>query len=843
MGEPDNKIPGFLNSETSTDSEFINSETSVDSDFLNSDTSAETNFLTSETPSETPIQEKADLDSILEKASIEDTEIFDGDEMAMPISHKTDEDALKYSYHDNGGEEINEKAPSIMDLLNKRSKTSDPLLTSDTDSDSEEKVDINSRTEGKTLDELLKTTIKDKEEWHESKKKSIVEKKTDVGKFKKLKLTLIVTIIIIFSAAIVVNFFIKKQEATQDGSNVQSASSKKLKIPANLKDEKELQKFYRMGYKLYKTKKYKESINIFSQLLRTGWKPGLINGMLGECKYKLKDEKSAKKYYTASLSSGYKEKLNFALQLATIDEKEGDYPGIIKTLEPFLEKYGSDQKMQLLLATAYSKTGNIEKTVKCYKKINPALLSEAQLVEYAGILEKQQNKDEAFKVYLMIGKLYGRSSAYIKAEQLAPDEKTRMSLLAKVVSKTSNTPKGNYYKMLLGVKMIKSGKPKEGVEILKSVKTSKLKQREATQYLMMLPYFKEEPVLRKDSINILNKYYSEDFQMNQKVMSLLLDAGKRDMGLVFFRNMHTQYPKNAIASYMYAELHDNPVKRQALYSQAISLSPNFYQAKLALGILYINKQEWKSALKILYSCEKQHPYAKKVQYYLTITKINLTHSSKPLKKYEAFLKKIKTPEKELRKEMVLIAEHMPVEEYALVYLKQAEKIPELSRFCKEEKIKIKLMYRTIKENDFTDKEDPLLKKYYIIYLMGKGEFSTVMNLPVKREDAPSFWKLLIRWKKGISSWKQKSYMLLNKNRDNLLFSTIAKLWLKKIKISDAEKVLNTIDYIDKPLLAAIIGEQYRKNGVVIKSKIFYHKALTYPNPNIYVKMVNYMRKH
>jgi predicted Zn-dependent protease len=639
------------------------------------------------------------------------------------------------------------------------------------------------------------------------------------------------------------NFIIPPSEETTVESKIPRKSVKTLKIPANLKDEKKLKKFYAAGEKLYNSKKYKDAEKLFKKLLKTGWQPGLINGMLGECRYQLKDIEGAEKYYKASLASGYTDKPEFALHSAKIKGVSENPSEVIKILEPFMKNENLPQEIYKLLAEAYSKTGNIKRAANCYQKLNPALLSEDQLTEYAEILEKQNNKEAAFKIYLMIGKIYNRNSAYIKAELLAPDEKTKMYLLAKIVGKTRNTPKGNYYKMQLGIKMIKAGKKNEGVEILKSVKTLNLKQTAATEYLMMLPFFKDQPVLRKESINILIKYYSDNLKINQKIRDLLINSGNRDMGEIFFKNMYLQNQTNPIAAYMYAGFQTKENIKQSLYTKAIALSPDFYQAKIALAKCLINQQNWKEALKIAANCEKQKPYAKEPKYYLTLAKINMTHSSMPLKRYEAFLKKIKTPEKDIRREMLLISEAMSVKQYALRYLEQAEKIPELKQFCIKEKLKIKLIYKTIKESDFTDTNDPQLRKFYIIYLMGKGQYSTIMNLSVKKENAPDFWKLLIRWKQDIPSWKQKSYKLLKKNSDNILISTVVKLWLKQITTYQAEQVVNSIDYIDRPLLIAIIAEQCRKNGKNLRAKILFYKAFTYPNPNIYTQMINYMRKH
>ena len=839
---------GFMNSETPA---AFNFQGISDAELLqNDDPFMDTALIDREKPDDqdTPLKTAPDLnaevDSFLKKCTIEDTEIFDGDEMVMEKSHKADKNIMDYSYHDKNASKSPEKTPSIMDLLNKHD-TTDSLI--DTDADIQAGGDITSRIDGKTLDELLKTSIKDEDDWHKSKNKSVIEKKKEERKKKekklrRLQITMIVAIVVILIAAFVVNFLIKSPEQSEENQQALPISFNKIEIPPNLKDKSKLNCFYNIGKNLYKKKKYQKASRIFEKLLKTGWNTGLLYGMLGNCKYNLKDEEAAKKYYQQSAATGYIENIEFALNLAKILTKEENYSEVIKVLQPFKEKFDSNRQMHLLLATAYDKTDDRKNALICYKKINPGMLPENQLSNYAQLLEKSGDKDGAFKLYLMLGKLYSRSSAYTKAEQLAPDKETKLSILAQIVAKTAGTPQGNYYKMRLGITMIDLGKIKEGVEILKSVNTNRLKKTDATKYLMMTPYFHNEPILTKETIIILHKYYADDLNMHTHIMDMIKKSANPEFATDFFKQEYQLYPKNAIANYIYAETVQNNRLKKELYKNTLKISPDFDRAMLALAKLYMNEQNTKEAFKLLRQCCKNNPFDKKSQLYMTIVKIRTTLTSKAIKNYEKFLKKIKTPKIELLKEMVLISEYMPSDKYAIIYLKQAEKEPALKDFCRKENIKIKLIYKTITEKDFNKPIPSDIEKYYIIYLLGKGDYTKVMNRPLDKNSAAAFWKVFIRWKQGLPSWKQKAYRLIDK-KNPVITSTIIQLWLKRISLSDAEAKLSTLPYIDQPLLALIIAEQYRKKGETFKSKVFFRKSLTYPNPNIYKQLSDYIRKH
>ena len=103
--------------------------------------------------------------------------------------------------------------------------------------------------------------------------------------------------------------------------------------------------------------------------------------------------------------------------------------------------------------------------------------------------------------------------------------------------------------------------------------------------------------------------------------------------------------------------------------------------------------------------------------------------------------------------MVLLSLYMKDDKNALIYLKKAEKLDSLKEFTKRESIRMKLIYSSIKKSDFTDVNDPIIKKYYMIYLLGNGEYREIMSIPTKKEDFPDFWKVLVCWKQEIPSWR------------------------------------------------------------------------------------------
>ena len=769
------------------------------------------------------------LSEILSKNKIDDTESFDDSEHKNPIPNES-------NYNPPG------TTHSILDLIQRSNEQVDQLT--ETDKDIKIGDDITSRIEGKSLDELLKECEKEQEKWEEPKPVQKKKITTDRGKYKHLKIIMMSAIILIVFSALVVNFMmINKKKEAEKSATVPAHSIESIKIPSYLKDPKQLQPYYEQAEKLYKKKRYKDALHIFSQLLKTGWNKGVIYGMMGNCKLQMQDYTAAKKYYTLSIKEGYKATPEFASHLADSLKKDKNYPEIISILAPFAENFSSNQKLQMLLAESYQQTGNAEKTIECYKKLNPGNLSEQQLKDFAKNLELTGDREYAFKIYLLLGRLYGNTDAYIKAEKMAPDQATKISILSKIVDQTASTPDGNFYKLKLAIALINSGNQEEGIGLLKSLETMNLTKEEAKEYIKLAPYLDKDPILTRDLITVLNKYYPYDMDMHQNIMTLIQNAGKAMFCREFFRQEFLLYPENPLANYFYAINSKRAMHKQTLLVKAIKLAPKFFEAKLALAKSYIDDQNWREAYKLLEECIKQKQFSREAQFYFTITRINLSSTARPLKEYEGFLKQLGLPEDEILKEMILMSEHMRDKKYPLIYLKQAEKKSKLKEFCEKEEIKIKLIYRLLKKTDFTSLDNPEILKYYIIYLISIGEARTVMNMPDDNNPDIEFWKLFIRWKRSLPSWKQKSYKLLDLKQDDYLISSILKLWLKKITLPEAEARLTSIPMIDRPLFTGIIAEQYRKEQRTAQSNFFYRKAIKYPNPNIYVKFLLQMRKN
>ena len=753
--------------------------------------------------------------------SFEDTDVYDKVDLQLSTDvSRTSEEAQQ---------------ASIMDLLG--SKKTPEVSMADTDEDLTEVI------AEKTLDEILKTPLKDNDSWHISQYESIEEVKKRQRRQRRLIKILLVCLFMILSAAIVLYIVKMTTSAPPPVVKPEKISYEKLVISPNLKDSLKLSHFFALAESLYEKKQYKDAIIVLKKIQKTGWNPGLVNGTIGACKAELKDEKSARAYYEKSVKSGYMGKPDFALKLAAVLDKKREYKEIIKILEPFSKKFPSNQAILQYLAVAYYKTGESKKLINCYSKINLSLLPEDQLSHYGAMLLKNGDRQKAFKVYLSLGKVYDNMEAYEKAEELAPDWNTKIFILARLASKTKDPGKKAYYNMLLAVHMIELGKVQEGIQVIKGLNTDMLDKKSIPAYLNLIPYFDGTPVLIQEAVNLLIKYYPKDMNMHSKILKQLRNVGKSRLCEEFFRRELLEAPDNYIVNFFYAESLFDPVKKKKYYLKAIKLSPHFYEALFALGGLYMSEQNWRDANKYLSDCLKLKPYSRELKYRIAVTRIHLTGSGKVLKDYEQDLRSQKLSELEVLKQMILMAQHMPQERYVSVYLKRGAKVPELKHFCMIQNARSKLIYQTAEEKDFKGfLNDRLLRKYYVIYLLGKGRLHDIMLLPVKKEDFPDFWKVFICWRQEIPSWEHNAYRLLAKHKDKLLISTVTKLWLEKISPENAAFSLQKIDYEDKPLLCVMIALQYRKNKKNLKSTFYFRKALTYARPNIYADVVKFLRK-
>ncbi|NOY75276.1 MAG: tetratricopeptide repeat protein [Kiritimatiellaeota bacterium] len=744
---------------------------------------------------------------------------------------------IDFTFHQDGEETDapEQHTASILDLI----ETKDEFISLSGSADVDEII------QGDSLDEILKTpTSDDKGRWRTSKIAEEYEKKKRSSRFFKRKLKIIVLIsVVVLLTGFVVIYFLTPEKSISALTPINKVSLEQLRISPTLKDEGQLSGYHKIALKLFASGKTKEAQTVFRKLADTGWNGAVIQKNLGECREKLGDKSGALKYYKQAVSLGYRDDPHPVVLVAADYYKKKQYSKVILTLRIPRKLFPGNEAISALLGSAYYQSGNRSKAIEYFDKTNPNRLSEDQMRDYAFILERKGDVKKAFRLYLTLAKAYGDEDAFVKAEKLAPDQKTRVYLLSTLVAKFKNTSKGAAYTVKLAERRFFNDERKSALRLLEGIDSNLLDKEGAEKFIGMIFEFRDSPILLNECHKILNKHFANDCDFQIRLMDVL----KRNGGLAFcrefFKQQYAMYSKNTVTNYMYSLFQSSNARRIVLLKRSLSLNPSFFQASMALGEIYMTKQEWGEAKKQFLKCLKISPNSLESHWFLTVCELKLEDSPAPLRRYEAFLLKTGIKEADRLKEMISLSQYMKSPDQTLAYLTQAERFPKLSRYIAEERIKTKFIYSAIEKNDFPSPLPSYLKFYYQMFLISKGHFRRMMLIPTRREDFPEFWKVFICWRTGIKSWRTGAELILKRDETNVLISTIVKLWLKRISPSNAALLIDSLPYQEKPLMTIMIAEEYYRMGDVFKSELFYKQALHYSSPNIYVQLADFLRKN
>lgn len=714
----------------------------------------------------------------------------------------------------------------------------------------QEDSDLETRIEGKSLDEVLKVSQK-KDDWHESEKalEGLIEKQATAKK--RQRKLLFATPLILLAAGVACFYIILPTfEPPPEADAIKlpkrkrkKVSPEKLKIDPNLKDEEKLNKYLAMGDNLFKKKRFDKAEIVYQKLLPTGWNKQLILGKIGSCRDKAGDQKGAVEFFSKAIAQDYTGDVAVPLRLANILYDQGKYQEILYALEPVQNVYSTNIELQSILAEAYWEMKMPRETLATFRKINKQYLTEKQLKIFAKLLLKQKDKREAFNVYLFLGQNFNDLRSLFEASKIAPNPNLRIAVLTELVGKNLGKPDWNKYNMLLGEAMFRNGQKKDALKVLESIKPEKLDTDNALKFLRLVADFEDSSSLVESCESLLAKNFLNSLPVQIEIRDILFQKNKQKMAKSIFKKQVDKNPRSAIANFMYASIVNDMAEKIKYYEKALLISSEFYSAAMALGKIYCGVGDWNEAIRYFKKCVRLKPTAKEPRYWIVIVEIRKEPSGAPLDNFAAFLKKNHVSESEQLKDLISLAQYLPKDSKANEYLQQMAKFPKLKKFMDQQTIRTKLIYGTLKESDFAGKTGMAIKRYRILFLLGEGKINQVMMMPTLKNEFPEYWKVFICWRKNISSWRGNAELLEFKNPDKSVYILSAKLWQWEMSPVQAEKQIASVKYEERPLLYFMMAERYRKDRNKIKSSIFYQTAIKFKEPNIYKGVVKYFKNH
>jgi len=736
--------------------------------------------------------------------------------------------------------------PSILDLT----RGGDDMLEIVPE---EEEVDVD-LIEGKSLDDILKTTVKKDSDWRHRTIRSSDElpfgEEEAPPSPKRLKIWMVFPVVVLLAAAGAYFLFFSHDSDTSDLAPAKVRVDK-LRIPSRA-DERQLRSFYSMARRLLSEKKYKDAERVLNQLRERGWREWLVAGALGGCALARSDKKAADKFFEDAVSKAPSDVLSgdfkkdyarFAGYRAEALAESGDWRGVVKLLSP-LEKTltASEEKVWALLAMGYYKSSDLDKALKAFDHVRYNVLTKEQLEAYASLLERQGRSRDAFDAYLVLLRAFDRNDVLDKIEKLSPDTDSLVMVLLEIAARSKGKTNGGSVIVRVAKTLFRLNRGSEAFGLLRSLDTGRLTPKGASDFLLMLPYFKNDRILTLKCHDVVAMRCSKNVKAQKALLRELENRGEMDFARSFFDEELRRHPNSAVANYMSALTRKSRGAKVELIKKAIDLSPSFYAALLDYGRILQDKGDWASAAKKLNRCVSLQPSAIEPRRLLAMVEMKLQKDASPLRAYEKFLRGVLgASDEEVVREMVLLAHYLPNPSEEEKWLAKADGIPVLKEFAIVERLRSKLAGGALRDADFKGKDlAGEVRRLYMIYLFGEGRDRDLLLLPTKPEDFPEFWKVYVGMRMGLSSWRRNAELIIKRRPDNLLESVCAKLWLGRISPEEAEKFLDALPYEEKPLLCAMIANRLRADKKWTLVGSMYAKALKYDNPNLYVKAIKRM---
>ena len=141
---------------------------------------------------------------------------------------------------------------------------------------------------------------------------------------------------------------------------------------------------------------------------------------------------------------------------------------------------------------------------------------------------------------------------------------------------------------------------------------------------------------------------------------------------------------------------------------------------------------------------------------------------------------------------------------------------------------------------FANAKSGELRQYSMLNKLAAGKEKEVLMMPTPKEEFPDFWKVFIARSRNFKNWEKNAKKLYEKNKTNPnpTIKIITDIWLNKIKLKDAETMLDRIPFEDEALFYMILAEEYLRLGKRLKANIKYRRAKTC-GQNIYSGVIDY----
>lgn len=657
------------------------------------------------------------------------------------------------------------------------------------------------------------------------------------AKKRKRKIAIIATICLLIAVAVTLPIIISKRaEAKAAAEKMQKLSAAEKAKTEREEKKKKIAAILKSAQSTLKDGDAEKAMELFNKVLTIDKNSSSAYTGIARCYETMKDIEKARKNYKKAIKNTPVTSTPYT-RLASLLIKDKKIDEATQLLQEGREKSPADPQILITIGDLHYAAGEYEKALEAYNSVKErSSFPENTVKRYSSLLSKN-SKQQAKALLIFSGRKFKNADFFISASKLATSPNERVMILVKALKSLPKESKDiSEIAFLLAEARIENGDKKAASETLHSIDLSKLDKKYCSKLIALAVKTGMSDI--KDYCLKLLKSNPHEVPLQEAILKELEKEQSPEELLAIYSAWLQDNSEDHVANYLYALALGDSLSAAKYFRQALAIKPNFYEALVEVAKIEMNNNQLNYAKMKLIKAIKQRHDAKLPHKLLAIIEIRQGKETEALKNYKEFLDSITMSKAEKIVELLEVSLHMKTPDQADKYLIQLKAIPSMHQKWREYNAEKKLIFGGAGPTDFAGAKTGKMRQYYILYILSKGQYSTLINLRTSKEEFPEFWKIYIMKKKKIATWKKLAELYLQKNirtgdRAKLL---ITSMWLKKKTPEEIEKQIKRLPLEKKGITYALIAEEYVNEKKTTKAIIRFKKAMDIPR-NIYSDVV------
>jgi tetratricopeptide (TPR) repeat protein len=582
-------------------------------------------------------------------------------------------------------------------------------------------------------------------------------------------------------------------------------------------------------------------LNLGGKALEAGFgDPGELWLRLGEAHVALSQEGEAHVAFHHAVANGARD-LPAMLFLARRALAAGNAASALPVLRDAAAAFPDEKDIFLLTGQACLALERETEALAAWRRLAEVDFPDELLPIHLALLRRHGDTAETFRFALFTARKNQQAKDYLMAAENAPDVDQRLFVLAEAAGLFRDNPDRDKIALLRAESMLDAGKRNEAAMLLKSLRLE-------DQPAESLPRLAELTV-RAGSIDALRdvwmeirRLYPNDVALHERLSTMLVETGGRQQVRSLYGRWMADEPTQPLPRYIFALGLDDDELALSTLEEALSRNPSFAEATFAAGELARRLGDHDRAARHYQAAMRLRPGHRETRYGLAMNNI-ARDGADALRAYESFLVGQRVPRHEALPQLLALAQQLPGPAAAEIVLAEMATIPELADLHRRQRVRTRLIYQQVTDQDFAGGYPRELREYHILHLLGQGRLGEVLMMPTPKEDFPEFWKVFLCWRDDIDIWRDNARLLLAKHPGDPLVEGAVGLWLRTLAPEAAAALLPRVPTEKRPVLVLMIAERHRHDKNRTRARIEYLRALRIAGVSPYVQCIRWFSEH